>query len=261
MSAKIIAFSTCTASWPISPVRATRRRWARWRPSDCDEARRKAGVGRGGQPVVVTDPVDDARGQHVALPAQRRPAPFALDPVVDQAHRERRRARDRRSRAGRAARRSRSRHRATACPCPRARHGGSALRGVHRADLAMGQQLADHQPQADRPNRPATDRARRQRSCAGRDGRGSRNRRASPAASGRTVAERGVAGAGRVGSGRVTGPGHQRVTGPSGICNQRHSSSWLGPALVAELLRGRPSLPQSDSLWRCPSDHRGTWGP
>ena len=75
-SAKIIAFSAGTASWPISPVRAMRRRWARWRPSASDEARRESRIGRGGQPVVMADPVDHARGQHLALPAS--PATSAI---------------------------------------------------------------------------------------------------------------------------------------------------------------------------------------
>jgi hypothetical protein len=53
-----------------------------------DETRREAGIGRGGEPVVVADPVDDPGGQHVAFPAEWRPAPFALAPVVDQLGRE-----------------------------------------------------------------------------------------------------------------------------------------------------------------------------
>ena len=49
-----------------------------------DETGREPGIGRRGHPFVVPDPGDHARRQHVALPRHRRPAPFAVGPVVDQ---------------------------------------------------------------------------------------------------------------------------------------------------------------------------------
>ena len=48
----------------------------------------EAGIGRGGQPVEMADPRDHAPGQHLAFPGVGRPAPLAIGPVVNQAHRD-----------------------------------------------------------------------------------------------------------------------------------------------------------------------------
>ena len=168
----------------------------------------------------------------------RRPAPFALDPVVDQVHGERGAPRHRRSRAGRAARQSRSAHRATACR--HARRGATAGRRSAAPRRRPGRGPAARRPPAAGrpPDRPARDRAPRRRSFAGCDGPASGNRRAEPSSQRPNGSGTGGSRLGRRGTDGA-GSGHQRVTGPAGICNQRHSSSWLGPALVAELLRGR----------------------
>src|SRR5438270_698928 len=50
-----------------------------------DEASGEARIAGGRQPFIVADPGNDALAEHVAPPGDGRPAPFALDPVVDQA--------------------------------------------------------------------------------------------------------------------------------------------------------------------------------
>ena len=110
----------------------------------------KPGSAAVGQPVVVADPGDDARGQHLALPGERRPAPFAV--------RTSRRPDGRPATAAEGSpqsRRSRSqakpfRASSHSAPAPARRHGGSSDSGHHGADAAAGQQLARDQALADR---------------------------------------------------------------------------------------------------------------
>ena len=54
-----------------------------------DEAAGEGRIGRSGQPVEMPDPGDNALGQDIAPPGDRREAPLAVGPVVDQAHRQR----------------------------------------------------------------------------------------------------------------------------------------------------------------------------
>ncbi|TMJ21835.1 MAG: hypothetical protein E6G95_21495 [Alphaproteobacteria bacterium] len=199
------------------------------------EAPGEALVGGGGQPVVVADPVDHARGHHLALPAERRPAPFAVAPVVDQPHGE-----CRRPGIAAVAQIAQPAEAVQAVEPERAGGGAPPRRVVtlrrHRADLAMRHQLADHQPQADHGvARPRIGRHGEEAlGAAPAQGQGIERRAEQPAA------ERQRRGNSRRGQDGAdgTGPGHQRITGPAAICDQRHFSSGFGPALVAELLRG-----------------------
>jgi hypothetical protein len=201
-----------------------------------DEARRKAGIGRGGEPVVVADPVDDPRGQHLTLPAERRPAPFALAPVVDQLDGEDGRggiaAVAQVPQPGKAVQGIQPQH-AGARPAPRR----VVAPGHHGADLAVGHQLAGDQAHAD--HGIAGPRIRRH---------GKKGARAAPTQGQRIepgaqqpAAERQPLGwnrLGRRGTDRA-GPGDHRLTGSSCISDQGHcSSGFFGPALSAEFLRG-----------------------
>ena len=156
-------------------------------------------------------------------------------PVVDQADGERRQRRDRRNRADRAATRSRSGHRATASARPRC-HGGSPDLRRHGAELprARSSPITRRWPIAGSPGQVSGATAK---SCSGGRSPGSGNR-GGRAASDRTGSGTGVPGVGEEWSGW---DGTRPPTGSPGrrdICDQRHSSSGFGPALVAELLRG-----------------------
>ena len=201
------------------------------------EPPREGLVGGSGQPVVVADPVTMRDGHHVALPALGRPAPFALDPVVDEVHGERRRggiaAVTQVAQPGEAVQGVEpQRRRAFALP----RRIGALRR--HRADLAMGQQLAHRATAARPPDRPARDRARRRRSSWGCDGRASGNKTASPAATDRIGSGTGVPRLGERGSGWAgTRPPTDHRTGGNSATSVILLLAF-GPALVAELLRG-----------------------